>query len=599
MNKKLLNITNKIRERSADSRNKYLELMNDMQQNNPPRHHLSCGNLAHAIAGCSHDDKTTLKNEKTINLGIINSYNDMLSAHKTYENYPEIIRNEANFYNATAQVAAGVPAMCDGVTQGQPGMELSLFSRDIIALSTTIGLSHNMFDGAMFLGICDKIVPGMLIGALKFGHLPSIFVPGGPMTSGISNEEKAKIRNDFTLSKISKSELLDGELSSYHSNGTCTFYGTANTNQMLMEIMGLHLPGSSFVPANSILRLILTKKAVQQVIKNANQKQGFLYQIVNEKTIVNGIVGLLSSGGSTNLLIHIIAIAASAGIIITLEDISEISSITPLITKVYPNGKADINEFHENGGVQFLISTLLKNGLLHENVTTVIGNSLKDYTKSPLLKNDKLIWSHSAFKAVNDEILRPVNKPFDKDGGLKVLKGNLGISVIKTSSVKPENRIIKAPVIIFTEKDSFINAFQKGELNKNVIIVMKYQGPKFNGMPELHYLTPMLTIIQNRGFKVALITDGRMSGASGNVPAAIHLSPEAIDNGSIGKLIDGDIIELNSNTGTLNVLVDETEFNNRIPSHPVSNNLGVGRELFNKIRDNINSSDKGATFLNF
>jgi len=599
MKKELKNITNRIIERSAKSRNKYLELMNEMKDNNPPKINLSCGNIAHAIAGCNHSDKSNLKNEQTINLGIINSYNDMLSAHKTYENYPEIIRKVANSNNATAQVAAGVPAMCDGVTQGQPGMEMSLLSRDVIALSTTIGLSHNMFNGAIYLGICDKIVPGMLIGALKFGYLPSIFIPGGPMSTGISNDEKAKIRKDYALSKIDKSDLLKGEMNAYHSKGTCTFYGTANSNQMLMEFMGLHLPGSSFVNPETELRSSLTKKAVEQLIQNIRKKNNSLCEIINEKSIINGIIGLLSSGGSTNLVMHLTAIAASAGIKITLEDFSDLSSIIPLLCKVYPNGKADINDFHENGGIQFLIKELLENGMLHNDVNTVIGNSLSDYSCQPEIINNELKWKENNFKNYNNNILRKYNDSFQNEGGLKVLKGNLGVSIVKTSSISKENRIIRANAMVFSDKDAFMDSFQKGLLNKNVIVVFKFQGPKANGMPELHFLTPILSILQNRGYKVGLITDGRMSGASGKITSAIHLSPEAIEQGAISKIKDNDLIQINSIDGTLNVIINETEFNKRQPEIKNFENNGMGRELFKKLRSNISPSYEGGSFLNF
>lgn len=599
MKKEILNITKRITERSKKSRDQYLENLEKTRVKHPPVSNLSCGNFAHAIAGCNTNDKTIFKKEKNINLAIINSYNDMLSAHKTYESYPAIIREVANLNNATAQVAAGVPAMCDGVTQGQPGMEMSLISRDIIALSTVIGLSHNMFNGAAYLGICDKIVPGMLIGALKFGYLPSIFIPGGPMSTGISNDEKAKIRKDFALSKIGKSDLLKGEMDAYHSKGTCTFYGTANSNQMLMEFMGLHLPGSSFVNPESDLRRSLTENSIKQLLKNIHNNENTLADIINEKSIVNGIIGLLSSGGSTNLVMHVTAIAAAAGIKITLEDFSDLSSLIPLLCKVYPNGKADINDFHENGGIQFLINELLANGSLHNDVNTVVGESLSHYTETPEITNGKLSWKRASFKNYDTSIHRKYNNPFQSNGGLKVLKGNLGESIVKTSSLNKEDRIIKAKAMVFSHKDEFMDAFQKGFLNKDVVVVIKNQGPKANGMPELHYLTPILSILQNRGYKVGLITDGRMSGASGKTNSAIHLSPESIENGPISKIENDDMIEIDSVKGTLNVIVNEKEFNARKPVQTNIENYGMGRELFNNLRSNINSSKDGGSFLNF
>ncbi len=599
MKKEILNITKRITERSRKSRAQYLENLEKTRAKHPPVSNLSCGNFAHAIAGCNTNDKTIFKKEKNINIAIINSYNDMLSAHKTYESYPTIIREVANLNNATAQVAAGVPAMCDGVTQGQPGMEMSLISRDIIALSTVIGLSHNMFNGAAYLGICDKIVPGMLIGALKFGYLPSIFIPGGPMSTGISNDEKAKIRKDFALSKIGKSDLLKGEMDAYHSKGTCTFYGTANSNQMLMEFMGLHLPGSSFVNPESDLRRSLTENSIEQLLKNIHNNENTLADIINEKSIVNGIIGLLSSGGSTNLVMHVTAIAAAAGIKITLEDFSDLSSLIPLLCKVYPNGKADINDFHENGGIQFLINELLANGSLHNDVNTVVGESLSHYTETPEITNGKLSWKRASFKKYDTSIHRKYNNPFQSNGGLKVLKGNLGESIVKTSSLNKEDRIIKAKAMVFTHKDEFMDAFQKGLLNKDVVVVIKNQGPKANGMPELHYLTPILSILQNRGYKVGLITDGRMSGASGKTNSAIHLSPESIENGPISKIENDDMIEIDSVKGTLNVIVNEKEFNARKPVQTNIENYGMGRELFNNLRSNINYSKDGGSFLNF
>lgn len=600
MNKSILNITNRIIERSVASRAKYLAQMNNSQLTKVTRAKLSCGNLAHAFASCNFEDKASLKGEEKVNIGIINSYNDMLSAHKPYESYPEIIRSKAAAIGAVAQVAAGVPAMCDGVTQGQMGMELSLLSRDVIALSTAIGLSHNMFDAGLFLGICDKIVPGMLIGALRFGHLPCAFIPGGPMPTGISNDEKAEIRKQYALGEISKKELLDGESAAYHSAGTCTFYGTANSNQMLMEIMGLHLPGSSFVPPNSKLRFLLTQETVKVVATNARLNQRKLADIISEKTIVNGMIGLLATGGSTNHTLHLIAIAAAAGIHITLDDFSDLSTVVPLLSRVYPNGKADVNQFHSNGGMSFIVSTLIENGLIHRDVPTIVGENLDDYVKAPSINDaGELEWNPISCKNADSEILRTANRPFSDNGGIKVLKGNLGTAVIKTSAVAKNNRNVTAPAVVYIDQETFVNDFKKGKLNKDFVAVIKFQGPKANGMPELHQLTPMLSILQNQGYKVALVTDGRMSGASGKVPAAIHLSPEAFDGGPLSKIKNGDIVQLNSEKGTLNVNVSDQEMNDRIPEEISVLNEGCGRELFNVLRSSLSSSEDGASLFKF
>ncbi len=599
MKKQLQNITQRIIERSKSSREKYLLQMEDAIQNKVNRSSLSCGNLAHAFAGCDLHEKSDLKGEKAVNIGIVSAYNDMLSAHKTYEEYPKFIREQAQRIGAVAQVASCVPAMCDGVTQGQQGMELSLLSRDVIAMSTAIGLSHNMFDAVMCLGICDKIVPGLLIGALKFGHLPTIFVPGGPMPTGISNDEKNKIRQDFAQGKIAKKELLEGESASYHSKGTCTFYGTANSNQMLMEIMGLHLPGSSFVPPNSSLREELNKEAVRLVKENANSHVGLLKDIVSEKTIVNGLVGLLATGGSTNLTLHIIAIAAAAGIKINWQDLSDISENVPLITRVYPNGKADINDFHNAGGMTILINELLKNELLHNDVQTILGSGLEKYTQFPELgNNNNLYYTQSAKSSKNDAIIATLDNPFSLNGGIRVLKGNLGTSVIKVSSVDPENWYVKAEAIVIHEQTDLKKMFDDKLLNKDFILVVNFQGPKANGMPELHQLTPILSILQHQGHKVGLLTDGRMSGASGKVPAAIHITPEAMDNGNIGKVKSGDWIELDPLNYSLNVLVDENELNSRIMKSPSRKGYGNGVELFQNMRNIISPSEEGASILN-
>lgn len=596
MNTRIAEVTNRIIDRSKKTRETYLSNMEAAFENGVSRKHMHCGNLAHAFAGCDSGDKEKLTENIAPNLGIISAYNDMLSAHKTYENYPEKIRRYASKYQAVAQVAGGVPAMCDGVTQGQPGMELSLFSRDVIALSTAIGLSHNMFDAGLYLGICDKIVPGLLMGALKFGQLPAIFIPGGPMPSGITNEEKARIRQDFAEGKIGRAELLKGESDSYHSPGTCTFYGTANSNQMLMEMMGLQLPGSSFVNPDTELRDLLNEEAVRIAIRNA--QLGFEYSLaatLNEKTIVNGIIGLLATGGSTNHTIHLIAIAKSAGILINWEDMSDLSDVIPLLTRMYPNGAADVNHFHASGGMGFVIKTLLDNGLMHADVRTILGEGMYTYTKEAKIKEHKLVWEDGAAESLNESIIRSANNPFSANGGIKILTGNLGRSVIKTAAVSEENFLIEAPAIVFNEQIDLISAFKNGELEKDFIAVLPFQGPKQNGMPELHQLTPTLSILQKRGFKVALITDGRMSGASGKVPAAIHLTPEAYEGGPISKIKTGDLLKLDALTGTLTCLV--SDFEDREPTLKNVPTQGFGRELFTNLRTAISSSEEGASFI--
>ena len=599
MNKSILNITNRIIEKSKASRNNYLFQMNEALNDSVNRSSLSCGNLAHAFAGCDLHDKDSLKGDAKVNIGIVSSYNDMLSAHKTYETYPDLIRDQASKIGAVAQVAACVPAMCDGVTQGQKGMELSLISRDVIAMSTAIGMSHNMFDAGLCLGICDKIVPGLLIGALKFGHLPFAFVPGGPMPSGISNVEKNRIRQEYAKGNISKKELLEGESASYHSAGTCTFYGTANSNQMLMEIMGLHLPGSSFVAPNTSLREALTLESVRQVKNNATSKAGLLKDVINEKSIVNGIVGLLATGGSTNLTLHIIAIAAAAGIKIDWQDFSDLSDTVPLLTRVYPNGSSDVNDFHNAGGMTVLINELLNGGFLNEDVETLVGKGLKEYTKFPTFENNQFKFQDKELKSGNDDIIATHSKPFSHNGGIKVLKGNLGTSVIKTSAVEEANWYVKAEAIVIQEQNQLTELFQSGKLNKDFVLVVSNQGPKSNGMPELHQLTPILSILQHQGHKVALVTDGRMSGASGKIPAAIHLSPEAVDKGPISKILDGDIIELDPKNSSLNILVNEEKLLKRKSIIVSRKKFGMGTELFSMVRPLMSSSKEGASFLNY
>jgi len=599
MNKTIVEVTQRIVDRSKNTRTEYLTQMKALADDKVSRSALSCGNIAHAMAACSDGEKEGLIGETQVNIGIITAYNDMLSAHKPYEYYPALIKKYAHKYSAIAQVAGAVPAMCDGVTQGEAGMDLSLFSRDVIALSTTIGFSHNMFDAGLCLGICDKIVPGELIGALKFGYLPIVFVPGGPMKTGISNDEKAMVRRDFASGLIDRKALLESESKAYHSAGTCTFYGTANSNQMLMEIMGLQLPGSSFVNPDTPLRDALTESAVKVAAEATKLDQNYkpLYDIVSEKSIVNAIIGLLATGGSTNHTLHLIAIAQSAGIQITWDDFSDLSLVIPSLVKMYPNGSADVNYFQACGGMAYLIKTLLNNGLLHEDVNTILGKGLQSYTKEPYLKDGELIWREGPESSLDELVLTSVENAFSKTGGLKILKGNLGNSVIKISAVKKENWIIEAPAIIFENQNEILESFNRKELNKDFIAVVRYQGPKAKGMPELHRLTPILSILQNNGYKVALVTDGRMSGASGKVPAAIHLSPEAIDGGILSKLRDGDLLRLDAEKGEL-ICFNEEEIKSReAVKAPLISQVGCGRELFTNLRTLVGSSENGASIL--
>lgn len=598
MNKTITDVTNRIIDRSKSSRTSYLESMNHQFNQELKRQSLHCGNLAHAFAGCSSNDKAALAENSLPNIAIVTAYNDMLSAHKVYENYPPMLREFANKHNAVAQVAGGVPAMCDGVTQGQVGMELSLFSRDVIALSSAISLSHNMFDGVLNLGICDKIVPGLLIGSLKFGFLPTVFVPGGPMPTGISNEEKARIRQDYAEGKIDRGALLKGESDSYHSPGTCTFYGTANSNQMLMEFMGLQLPGSSFVNPDTQLRNLLNEEAVKTVLQLTKNKDfhSTIAGIVDEKVIVNAIIGLLATGGSTNHTIHLIAIARAAGIIINWEDFSNLSSVIPLLSRVYPNGAADVNHFHAAGGIGFVMQSLLENNLLHDDVNTILGKGMRNFIREPKIKNNAIVWDQCAADSLNDSIVRPVSHPFSQEGGIKIVKGNIGRAVVKVSAVPEEQRIVEAPAIVFNEQEDFIAAFKRGELDRDFVAVIPFQGPKFNGMPELHQLTPTLTILQKRGFKVALVTDGRMSGASGKVLSAIHVVPEAKDGGSIAKIQTGDLVRVDGENGILECI--NVDLDARLPQTKISNaEIGLGRELFANMRQMVSSSEEGASFL--
>ncbi|MBB4573528.1 phosphogluconate dehydratase [Rhizobium sp. MC63] len=595
-------ITNRIVERSKPTRERYLERLRAAASQGVHRSVLGCANLAHGFAVCSPAEKDALAGDRIPNLGIITAYNDMLSAHQPFETYPAIIREAAAEAGGVAQVAGGVPAMCDGVTQGQPGMELSLFSRDLIAMAAGVGLSHNMFDAALFLGVCDKIVPGLVIAALSFGHLPSIFVPAGPMTTGLPNDEKSRVRQLFAEGKVGRAELLEAESKSYHGPGTCTFYGTANSNQMLMEIMGFHMPGSSFINPGTPLREALTREAAKRALAITALGNEFTPagEMIDERSVVNGVVGLHATGGSTNHTLHLVAMARAAGIQLTWQDIAELSEIVPLLARVYPNGLADVNHFQAAGGMGFLIKELLKHGLVHDDVRTVFGQGLQAYTVDARLgENSTVLREPSPEKSHDPKVLSSIETPFQANGGLKMLRGNLGKAVIKISAVKPERHIIEAPAIIFHSQQELQDAFKEGKLNRDFVAVVRFQGPKANGMPELHKLTPPLGVLQDRGFRVALLTDGRMSGASGKVPAAIHVTPEAVDGGPIARIKDGDIIRLDAIKGTLEVLVDAADMAEREPvTVDLSDNeFGMGRELFAPFRRAVGASDQGASVL--
>ena len=595
---KLAKVTRRITERSKVSRAAYLDLIARARDAGTNRTALSCGNLAHAFAA-SGEDKPVIRGGKAINIGIITAFNDMLSAHQPYGRYPEQIKLFAREVGATAQVAGGVPAMCDGVTQGQAGMELSLFSRDTIALSTAVGLSHAMFEGALLLGICDKIVPGLLIGALRFGHLPMIFVPAGPMPSGLANKEKVRVRQLYAEGKASREDLLEAESASYHGAGTCTFYGTANSNQMLMEMMGLHIPGSAFINPGTKLRTELTRAATHRLTQITADGDDYrpLGHCVDEKAIINATVGLLATGGSTNHAIHIPAIARAAGIIIDWEDIDELSSVVPLIARVYPNGAGDVNHFHAAGGIGYCIATLLEAGLLHRDIMTVGTGDLTEYTREPMLEGDTLVWKDAPAVSLDETMLRPVSNPFQPDGGMRLVTGNLGRATFKTSAVDPSRWTIEAPVAIFGDQDDAVAAFKAGKLERDVIVVLRFQGPRANGMPELHKLMPSLGVLQDKGFKVALITDGRLSGASGKVPAAIHVIPETLGGGPLSKLRDGDVVRLCGHDGMLNVLLDAGEWDARPPAAQPVQTSGVGRELFAMMRAGADDAEKGASAM--
>ncbi|WP_139412875.1 phosphogluconate dehydratase [Bartonella mastomydis] len=601
LSKIIATVTRRIYERSRSTREIYLERIANAQTHRPKRSLLGCANQAHGFAACGAIDKERLKGDIVGNIGIITAYNDMLSAHQPFEKFPHLIKEAARMVGGVAQVAGGVPAMCDGVTQGNTGMELSLFSREVIAMATAISLSHNVFDAALYLGVCDKIVPGLLIGALTFGHLPGIFIPAGPMTTGQGNDEKAKIRQLYAENKIDRQTLLESEARSYHGPGTCTFYGTANSNQVILEMMGLHMPGASFVNANTPLRDALTKEATKRVLEMTDLGDHYrpLGMIIDERSFVNAIVGLNATGGSTNHTIHLMAIAAACGIQLTWRDIAEISCHVPLLARIYPNGLADINHFHAAGGIGFIIRELIEAGLVHEDVSTVFGKDLNAYAIEAKLSADGGVVREPALKESGDhKVLAGWKKPFQPDGGLRVLSGDLGTAIIKVSSVKEEYWQIKAPVLVFNDQEELQKSFQSGALHdKDFIAVIRYQGPKANGMPELHKLTTILSVLQDRGQRIALITDGRMSGASGKIPAAIHVTPEALDNGPIARLQDGDIVFLDVHGGKLTLLEDLAKFNARIviPPDLSKNEQGVGRELFRVFRQSVNRADQGAS----
>lgn len=598
LNAIILDVTERIQARSERTRKAYLDTMRAAAQDGPRRAHLTCGNQAHAYAAMG-ADKKSLVAARSANIGIVTSYNDMLSAHQPFEKFPQVIKAAAKRYGGTAQVAGGVPAMCDGVTQGQTGMELSLFSRDVIALSAGIALSHNTFDSALYLGVCDKIIPGLVMAAATFGYIPGIFLPAGPMVSGLPNDEKAKVRQQFATGAVGREALMKAEMASYHGPGTCTFYGTANSNQMLMEFMGLHLPGSSFVNPNTPLRDALTVAGTERALEITGLGNDYrpICDILDAKTFVNGIVGLMATGGSTNLVLHLPAMARAAGILLELQDFDDLSQATPLMAKVYPNGLADVNHFHASGGLGYLIGDLLNEGLLHPDTKTVVGTGLADYTQEPVLNDGCVTYGPGAAMSGNDKILRSVKSAFQPTGGLRQLAGNLGQAMMKISAVAPERHVIEARARVFHTQDAVKVAFKAGEFTQDTIIVVRFQGPMSNGMPELHALTPVLAVLQDRGLKVALVTDGRMSGASGKVPSAIHLSPEAAAGGPLARVCDGDMIRLDATKGRLENLA--TDFETRVPATAdlTGNGTGVGRELFDVFRRNVGRASTGAAVV--
>ncbi len=601
VNKILQTVTQRIEKRSEKTRSDYMKRVISAREKGVARAHLSCSNMAHAYASADSTEKSRLITDRVPNLGIITAYNDMLSAHQPFKDFPDVIKQAAREAGATAQVAGGVPAMCDGVTQGQPGMELSLFSRDIIAMAAGVAMSHNCFDASVYLGVCDKIIPGLVIAAATFGHVPAVFLPAGPMVSGISNDEKAEARKKYANGEIDRAALLESEMKSYHGPGTCTFYGTANSNQMLMEVMGLHLPGASFVNPNTELRDAYTKAGAVQALKITALGNNYIAaaEVLSIKTFVNGIVGLHATGGSTNLVLHMTAMADAAGIKITSDDFSDLSAVTPLIARVYPNGKADVNHFHAAGGLQYLIYELCNAGLLHEDVMTVMGRGLEQYFYEAKLDSSKKLQWQKEFPQIHDsEILKTVTSPFQKTGGLVSLNGNIGEAVIKTSAVPQDRHVIEAPAMVFHDQESVKQAFANGKLGRDFVCVVRFQGPCANGMPELHGLTPILSILQERGYKVALLTDGRMSGASGKIPAAIHVSPEAAKGGAIAKIRDGDIIRIDANNGLLELKSDTNWRTRENTTTDLSGNeYGNGRELFHLFRQSVSSASSGASCL--
>ncbi|MDR0219528.1 MAG: phosphogluconate dehydratase [Enterobacteriaceae bacterium] len=603
INQTVERITQRIIERSKETRKRYLERIESARSKTVHRSQLACGNLAHGFAACQSDDKVALKNMVHNDIAIITSYNDMLSAHKPYENYPQKLKEALRAAGAVGQVAGGVPAMCDGVTQGQDGMELSLLSRDVIAMSAAVGLSHNMFDGALYLGICDKIAPGLVMAALSFGHLPAVFVPAGPMASGLPNKEKVRIRQLYAEGKADRQALLESEAASYHGIGTCTFYGTANSNQMVMEVMGLHLPGASFIHPETPLRDALNDAAARQITRLTENSGNFLPlgRMVDEKVMVNGIIALLATGGSTNLTMHLIAMAKAAGIVINWDDFSELSDVIPLLCRIYPNGPADINQFQAAGGVALVIRELLKNGLLHRDVNTIAGFGLERYTQEPWLNEGQLAWREGLHASLDDRVIACIEKPFEHHGGTKVMTGNIGRAVMKTSAVPADNLIVEAPAVVFNSQHAIAPAFEAGKLNRDCVVVVRYQGPQANGMPELHKLMPPLGVLMDRGFKVALVTDGRLSGASGKVPSAIHVTPEANSGGMLARIQDGDLIRVNGRTGELCLLVDDKVLAQRVPYQLdlSTEHVGCGRELFGALRSQLSGAEQGACCITF
>ncbi|GAA6143665.1 phosphogluconate dehydratase [Hydrogenophaga sp. 5NK40-0174] len=598
----LVTVTERVMERSRAARARYMQTVEAAERQGTQRAGMGCANMAHTTAALPAQDKLVIHAERAPHVGIVSAYNDMLSAHQPFEHYPELLRQHARTVGATAQMAGGVPAMCDGITQGADGMELSLFSRDTIALATAISLSHNVFDAALMLGVCDKIVPGLFMGAAQFGHLSTVFVPAGPMPSGLSNDAKAKVRQQYAQGLVGRDALLESEAQAYHAPGTCTFYGTANSNQMLMEIMGLHLPGSSFINPGTPLREALTKAAFEAAVRNTGRTGSpriRLADVLSERTIINGIIGLLATGGSTNHTLHLVAMARAAGVIIDWDDFAELSAIIPLLARVYPNGSADVNHFQAAGGLGFLMRELVSNGLLHDDVTTIAGKGLAAYAKEPWLNNGELAWRDVPAESGDTAVLRPASDPFSTDGGLRLMKGNLGRGVVKVSAVKPEHRVVTAPAVVVNDQQALQDLFKAGELEKDFVAVVRFQGPQANGMPELHKLTPPLAVLQDKGFKVALVTDGRMSGASGKVPAAIHVYPEALAGGVIGRVQNGDIVTVDCETGELHLHVEPETLQSRPTPTPSleANQHGTGRELFGLFRQHAGSAETGASPL--